>query len=96
MQGAVGASAEIEAAVGVVGAVHLVLDQACSALSIGLAPEIASRRKFLAMRPWRGLIGRFFHYGRRAVRGNLVQDEGRVSLVVNRQPVRIRTLLEVR
>jgi hypothetical protein len=46
--------------------------------------------------PVAGLIGRFFHYGWRAVRGNLVQDEGRVSLVVYRQPARIRALLEVR
>ena len=44
----------------------------------------------------RTLVGRFFHYGRRAIRGHPVHDEGGVSLVVNRQPARILALLEVR
>ena len=65
------------------------------ALSIGLTSEIAISAQVPGDAPVAGLIGRFFHHGWRAVRGNLVQDEGRVSLVVNRQPARIRTLLEV-
>lgn len=70
--------------------------QACGPLSIGLVAEIAISAQVPGDAPVADLIGRFFHYGRRAVRGNLVQDEGRASLVVNRQPARIRALLEVR
>ena len=55
--------------------------------------------KVLEGRRWRnnplGLVRRFFQNGRRAIRGNPVQDEGGVSLVVNRQPARILALLEV-
>jgi len=43
-----------------------------------------------------GLVDRLFHDGRRAIRGDPVQDEGRISLVVNGQPVHILALLEAR